>query len=134
MFNRKNLISFIYLIAFIFLIYSSVQYWIIKDYWQLFINFEFIIILIYMNFIYRKYPLKLTQSFVYIGLIHFVGYGINAYFIQNMFKLGLSILIIIGIILYLIRLRKTKVPIYFNYKVKWPFFLGICFERYWFIH
>lgn len=118
MFNRKNLISFIYLIAFIFLIYSGVQYWIIKDYWQLFINFEFIIILIYMNFIYRKYPLKLTQSFVYIGLIHFVGYGINAYFIHNMFKFGLSILIIIGIILYLIRLRKTKVPIYFNYKVK----------------
>ena len=90
----------------------------IKDYWQLFINIEFIIILIYMIFFYRMYPLKLTQSFVYFGLIHFIGYGINAYFNQNYYKLGLSILIIIGIILYLIRLRKTKVPIYFNYKVK----------------
>jgi len=118
MLNRKSLISLIYLIAFIFLVYSSYQYLMIKDYWQLFINLEFIFILIYMNFIYRKHPLKLTQSFVYIGLIHFIGYGFNAYFNQNYFKLGLSILIIIGITLYLIRLRKNKVPIYFNYKVK----------------
>lgn len=118
MLNRKILISTIYLVSFVFLIYSSIQYLMIKDYWQLFINSEFIIILIYMNFVYRKYPLKLTQSFVYFGLMHFIGYGINAYFIHNTFKLGLSIFILIGIIIYLIRLRKTKVPIYFNYKVK----------------
>jgi|GEM_PF-1919271 len=118
MLNRKVLISIIYLVSFIFLFYSSIQYFMSKDYWQLFINIEFIIILVYMIFIYRKYPLKLTQSFVYFGLIHFIGYGINAYFIHNMFKLGLSLFIIIGIILYFIRLRKTKVPIYFNYKVK----------------
>lgn len=111
-------ISLIYSIAFIFLIYSSYQYWIVNDYWQLFINLEFIFILIYMNFIYRRYPLKLTQFFVYIGLVHFIGYGVNAYLNNLSFKLGLSILIIISIVLYLVRLKKTKVPIYFNYKVK----------------
>lgn len=118
MLHRKTLISFIYGIAFIFLVYSSYQYWVVNDYWQLFINLEFIFILIYMNFIYRKYPLKLTQSFVYIGLVHFIGYGLNAYFNENNFKLGLSILIIMSIVVYLIRFRKNKVPIYFNYKVK----------------
>ena len=129
MFKRNPLVSVIYILASIFLITSSYTYFINKDYWQLFINIEFLIILIYMNFIYKKYPLKLTQSFISIGFLHFIGYGINAFLNNEMIKLLISLILIIIALIYLIRPRKKKYPIYFNPKIKWSFFLGICFER-----
>jgi hypothetical protein len=119
---KQKTIQYLYLIASLFLIYSSYNYIIVKDYWQLFINFEFFIILIYMNFFYKKHPLKLSEASIYLILLHFSAYGIRAFLSQSMFQVILSLVIVSSLIIYIIYSKKKRYPIYFNYKVKWPFY------------
>ena len=116
--QSKSLIKIVYLVASIFLIYSGYIYFIEKDYWQLFLNIEFLMILFYMNFIYKKQALNLTRMSILFLIIHFIGYGINAYFLHNSFKMILSILLVIGMLVYLLFKKKKKYTIHLNKKFK----------------
>jgi len=118
MLKHNKLTKIIYSIAGIFLIYSSYNYLILKDYWQLFINFEFLLILIYMNFYYKKKPLLLTKVSLLFLLMHFIGYGIHGFILKNYWHLTISIIYIVGYIFYILMNKQKKYPIYFNPKIK----------------
>lgn len=108
----------IYSLAGLFLIYSSYNYFIVRDYWQLFINFEFILMLVYMNFYYKKKPLMLTNVSLLFLLLHFIGYGIHGIILKTYWQAIISIVYIIGYTLYKTLYKRKKYPIYFNPKIK----------------
>lgn len=118
MLNPKNFSKTIYVIAGIFLIYSSYNYFLLGDYWQLFINFEFMLMLIYMNFYYKKNPLKLTNVSLLFLLMHFIGYGIHGILTQIVWQAIIALIYIIGYIIYRYIRKQKKYPIYFNPKIK----------------
>jgi len=118
MLKPNKLSKIIYSIAGLFLIYSSYNYLMMRDYWQLFINFEFLLMLIYMNFYYRKKPLMLTNVSLLFLLMHFIGYGIHGIIIQMYWQTMISIVYIIGYTLYSTLYKRNKYPIYFNPKIK----------------
>ncbi|HET6785787.1 MAG TPA: hypothetical protein VFH18_07165 [Erysipelotrichaceae bacterium] len=117
--SKPNKITkIIYSMAGIFLIYSSYNYIIVKDYWQLFINFEFLLMLVYMNFYYKKKPLMITKVSLLFLLMHFIGYGIHGIILKNDWHLAISVLYIVGYTLYILMNKQKKYPIYFNPKIK----------------
>ncbi len=118
MLKPNKLSKIIYSIAGLFLIYSSYNYLMMRDYWQLFINFEFLLMLIYMNFYYRKKPLMLTKTSLLFLLMHFIGYGIHGIILKTYWQTIVSSVYIIGYTLYITLNKRKKYPIYFNPKIK----------------
>jgi len=118
MLKSNKITKTIYSMAALFLIYSSYNYLIVRDYWQLFINVEFLLMLVYMNFYYRKKPLLLTKVSLLFLLMHFIGYGIRGIILQNYWHLSISIVYVIGYILYISKNKQKKYPIYFHPKIK----------------
>lgn len=89
-----------------------------RDYWQLFINFEFLLMLIYMNFYYKKKPLMLTKVSLLFLLMHFIGYGIYGILIHKYWQLIIAIVYILGFTFYSLMNKQKKYPIYFKPKIK----------------
>ena len=100
---------------------SSYTYFIEKDYWQLFINFEFLLILVYMNFLYKKKPLALTHVSLRFLLLHFIAYGIHGLLMDKPYKIIISLIYCLIFGLYTYTHKQKKYPIYFNPKFKQPF-------------
>jgi hypothetical protein len=59
MLKNKKLLYLFYTITLTLILYSSFIYLEKKQYWDLWINLEFIAMLIYMVFFYPKHPLKM---------------------------------------------------------------------------
>jgi len=118
MLKNRNLLRIIFMTSLVLLSFSSYEYLVNKNYWQLYINLEFIIVIIYLTFIYPKKPLNITQFILILLLVHFIGYGINSLLINNYFKLLLSIIYVLGFIIYQNYRKKNKYPIYLKSRIR----------------
>ena len=113
--NKKLLYGF-YAITLILILYSSFIYFEKKLYWDLWINLEFIAMLVYMVFFYPKNPLKMGFMAFQFLLIHFVSYGIRGLMISNWIHVMFAVLYLIVYIVYMLKRRSKKIPIYFKPK------------------
>lgn len=116
MLKNKKLLYLFYTITLTMILYSSVIYVENKQYWDLWINLEFIAMLIYMVFFYPKYPLKMGFMAFQFLLVHFLSYGIRGLILNNWLHVLFAVVYIIVYVIYMVRRNSKKIPIYFNPK------------------
>jgi len=114
MFNTKNLIRAIYGLSLLFLLNSVRLDFIAKDVWNGLVDFEFIVFVIYMIWIYPKRKLKLNDDLMVFLLVYFSGYAIRNIVIQDWFKLVISVAFVLGYGSYRVYQKKHKYRFYLN--------------------
>ena len=116
MLKNKKLLYLFYTITLTMILYSSVIYFENKQYWDLWINLEFIAMLVYMVFFYPKHPLKMGFMAFQFLLVHFLSYGIRGLILNNWLHVLFAVIFVVVYLVYMVRRNSKKIPIYFNPK------------------
>ena len=116
MLKNKKLLYLFYTITLTMILYSSFIYFENKQYWELWINLEFIAMLIYMVFFYPKNPLKMGYMAFQFLLVHFLSYGLRGLILNNWLHVLFALVYIVIYLGYMIRRKSKKIPIYFKPK------------------
>jgi len=110
--KMKDAILFIYGLGLVFLLSSAYTDFLSSNFWNLFMDAEFIGIVIYMIWFYPKRRLKLNSDLLILLLIHFSVFTISSLFLQQWLRFGLGLLFCSGVVVYLLYRKKHKYRFY----------------------
>lgn len=108
----NKLSNLLYFIGFIFLSYDAYYDLLQQDYWSLFVNLLFLGMVLYMLTIYPKRKLFLNEDMMVFLLIYFSVLLFKSIFIQDYFKVLVSIVFLSGFIAYKLYRKKRKYSFY----------------------
>lgn len=112
--NRKKLPLLILKIGILFLLYSAYTNLIQGEYWQLFMDLEFVGIGLYIIVIYPKRKLHLNSDLLIILFLHFCALSINSFITQNWIIMIISLAACLGYVAYRLYRKKHKYSFYIH--------------------
>jgi len=102
----------LYCLGLVFLAYDVYYDLIQMDYWSLFVNVLFVVMVIYMVFVYPKRKLYLTEDMMIFLFIYFSVLWFKSLWVKDAIKVIISSIYITGFIAYKVYQKKTKYRFY----------------------